>query len=198
MKLAGGTIFALVALIVAGAAQAQPPGTTVTGGGLSRACSEAARTGESAFRFERICTSALETERLIAHDRAVTFVNRGIIRLRRTNYDQAISDFNIALRYKPEFAEAYVNRGAANIGIHRFTESVADINRALSLGVQRPEKAYYNRGLAYEGLDDVGAAYRDYQRALEIAPSWDLVKQQLVHITGGNSGAHSQEALPQS
>jgi tetratricopeptide (TPR) repeat protein len=194
---AGGLIVALVAL-VAGAAEAQPVGTTVTGGGLSRACAEAAKNGESAFRFEKICTNALETERLIAQDRAVTFVNRGIIRLRRANYDQAIADFNIALRYKPELAEAYVNRGAAAIGVRHFAESVTDINRALALGVQRQEKAYYNRGLAYEGLDDLGAAYRDYSRALELAPDWDLAKQQLVQLTGGRTGHPPQVAAPQS
>jgi len=196
MKLAVGT-FALL-LLGASSAAAQPAGSTVTGGGLSRACSEAARAGGSASQSEQLCTHALETERLIAQDRAVTLVNRGIIRLRRGNYGQAIADFNYALRYRPGFAEAYVNRGAAYVGLHRFADGLADIDRALALGVQRPEKAYYNRGLAYEGLDDLGAASEDYRRALQIAPAWDLARRELALIADGRKGPGPREIAPQS
>lgn len=197
MKLAAGLVLASLGLL-AGAANGQPAGMTVTGGGLARACSEATTDGESAFRFEKICTNALNFERLTPEGRAATLVNRGIIRLRHKSYDQAIADFNLALRYRPEFAEAYANRGAADIGAHRFAESLSDINRALALGVQRPEKAFYNRGLAHEGLDDLGSAHRDYERALEFAPNWTLVKEQIAHIARGQSDPRPQDLSPQS
>ena len=59
----------------------------------------------------------------------------------------------------------------------------ADINRSLERGVSEPEKAYYNRALAHEGLDDPKSAYFDYQKALEIAPDWDAPRQQLSRFT---------------
>ena len=58
-----------------------------------------------------------------------------------------------------------------------------DINRALDLGVEEPEKAYFNRALAHEGLDDMKAAYLDYQKALELKPEWEPPKRELARFT---------------
>ena len=71
------------------------------------------------------------------------------------------------------------------IAEHRYSDGLADLNKGISLGVEEPEKAYYNRALAYEGLDDVKSAYFDYQKALEIAPNWAAPKQELTrfHVT---------------
>ena len=167
-------------LVVASEAQGA---VTVIGGGMAEACSQAAKHGESDTRFERICTAALEGEMLNARDRAGTYVNRGILKLRRMNYEDATKDFDIAIKTKPDMGEAYVNRGAAGIGAHRFRDSVSDLNRGLELGLNEPEKAYYNRALAYEWLDDPKSAYFDYQKALELNPEWDLPKQQLARFT---------------
>jgi tetratricopeptide (TPR) repeat protein len=93
----------------------------------------------------------------------------------------------------PGLAEAYVNRGAARIGQHRYKESVADIDKALELGVKEPEKAYYDRGLAYEWLDNPRAAYADYKKALEIAPAWDLAREQMFRF----SVTHADVVEPQ-
>ena len=67
----------------AGAAQGA---VTVIGGGMAEACSRAAVNGESDKRFEEFCDIALETEFLNSRDRAGTYVNRGVLRLRRTAY----------------------------------------------------------------------------------------------------------------
>jgi tetratricopeptide (TPR) repeat protein len=166
---------------------------TVTGDGFAKACSEAAKAGQSAYSYEEICTAALG-DLLPARDRAGTYVNRGIIKLRRQAYAEAIKDFDTAIRYQPDLAETYVNRGAADIGVRRFPDSIADLNKALALGVQEPEKAYYNRAVAYEWMDKVKAAYLDYQKALELAPDWDLVKQQLARFTVSHAEARAPAA----
>ncbi|HEY8616588.1 tetratricopeptide repeat protein [Phenylobacterium sp.] len=156
---------------------------TVLGGGLAEACSEAARAGDRALEDEKTCTLALETEALNPRDRAGTYVNRGVLKLRRLSWDSATADFNQALRIKPDLAEAFVNRGAAAIGARRYAESLPDINRALALGVDEPAKAYYNRALAHEALDDPKSAYFDYQKAIELNPEWGLPKEQLARFT---------------
>ena len=61
--------------------------------------------------------------------------------------------------------EAYVNRGAVLIGEHHYAESLGDLNKGLQLGVEEPAKVYFNRALAYEGMDDEKSAYFDYQKA---------------------------------
>jgi tetratricopeptide (TPR) repeat protein len=170
----------IAALAAAGPSQAA---VTVIGGGLAQACSRAAMGGEDDPKFQELCTMALETEFLNARDRAGTYVNRGVLKLRRAAFPDASRDFDLALRIKPNLGEAYVNRGAASIGRKRYAESLPDINRGLELGVEEPAKAYYNRALAYEGLEDAKAAYFDYQKAAEINPEWTAPREQLTRFS---------------
>ena len=162
------TAAAAVALGFAAGAQAA---VTVIGGGLAEACSQAAVRGESDREYEELCDLAIETEFLNARDRAGTYVNRGVLRMRRTEYGKAIEDFDQAIRMKPDLGEGYVNRGAAYIGQERYEASIGEINRGLELGVEEPAKAYYNRALAYEGLEDARSAYFDYQKARSWRPA---------------------------
>ncbi len=156
---------------------------TVIGGGLAEACSQAAVRGESDREYEELCDLAIETEFLNAWDRAGTYVNRGVLRMRRTEYGKAIEDFDQAIRMKPDLGEGYVNRGAAYIGQQRYEASLGEINRGLELGVEEPAKAYYNRALAYEGLEDARSAYFDYQKAQDLAPGWAAPTEQLARFT---------------
>ena len=175
-----GLAGAALALGLAGGAQAA---VTVIGGGLAEACSQAAVRGESGREYEEFCDLAIETEFLNARDRAGTYVNRGVLRMRRADYGKAIEDFDQAIRMKPDLGEGYVNRGAAYIGQERYEASIGEINRGLELGVEEPAKAYYNRALAYEGLEDARSAYFDYQKAQELAPGWGAPAEQLARFT---------------
>ena len=177
-KLLAATSFAI--LICAGSAQGA---VTVFGGGLAQACSKAAISGEDDIKYQEVCTLALDTEFMAPRDRAGTFVNRGVLKLRRTSYSDAARDFDEAVRLQPDMGEAYVNRGAAAIGQKRYADSLPDINRALELGVSEPEKAYYTRALAHEGLDDAKSAYFDYRKAVEIAPEWPAPREQLTRFS---------------
>jgi tetratricopeptide (TPR) repeat protein len=180
-KIALFVVLAAGASLAATSAEAQA--VTVLGGGFARECSNAALGGESDLRFEEVCTQALTTELLDARDRAGTYVNRGVLKLRRKDFAGAQYDFNQAIGTKPDLGEAFVNRGAAAVGARRYSDGLADINKALELGVQEPEKAYYNRALAYEGLDDMKSAYFDYRKAIELKPDWEMPKQELARFT---------------
>lgn len=155
---------------------------TVIGGGLAEACSQAAVSGKVDQRYEETCTEALEKEMLNSRDRAGTLVNRGVLKMRRLKWTEATRDFNEAVRIRPTMGEAYVNRGAVSIGEHRYAESLPDLNKGLSLGVEEPAKVYFNRALAYEGLDDEKSAYFDYQKAVELNPAWDAPKNELTRF----------------
>lgn len=178
------SVFALTLLAAAAAAGSAAAGAvTVIGGGMAKECSIAALNGESDSRYEAMCTQALESELLNLRDRAGTYVNRGILKLRRREFASAQFDFNRAVETKPDLGEAYVNRGAASVGAKHYAEGLADLNKALELGVEEPEKAYYNRALAYEGLDNLKAAYFDYQKAVELKPEWEMPKRELARFT---------------
>ncbi|WP_340644324.1 hypothetical protein [Phenylobacterium sp.] len=171
---------ALALALFAGSAQAA---VTVIGGGMAEACSRAAVGGESDLKFQQLCTDALDGEFLNARDRAGTLVNRGVLKLRRGAYPEATRDFDQALKLQPVMGEAYVNRGAASIGQRRYADSLPDINKGLELGVPEPAKAYYNRALAHEGLEDAKSAYFDYQKAAEMQPEWAAPREQLVRFS---------------
>ncbi|MGA0607752.1 tetratricopeptide repeat protein [Phenylobacterium sp. VNQ135] len=171
----------LAVLMLAETATAQS--VTVLGGGMARQCSNAALDGESDRKFEAVCTMAIQTEILSNTDRAGTYVNRGVLRLRRSEYLDARADFDVALGLKSNLAEAYVNRGAALVGQRRYADGLADLNKALELGVDEPEKAYFNRALAHEGLDDMKQAYFDYRKALELSPEWEAPRKELARFT---------------
>ena len=41
-------------------------------------------------------------------------------------YDEAIEDFNTAIKMNPDFEEAYIGRGNAYTEIRKYTEALAD------------------------------------------------------------------------
>lgn len=172
--LAAGLLFA------ASTAQAA---VTVLGSGLAHSCSAAAMAGRSDNDALATCTTALESEPLAPREWAGTLVNRGVIKLRQRGYDAASRDFDAAVAAAPTMGEAYVNRGAALIAQRRFAEGVQDIDRGLALEPEEPEKAWYNRALGNEGLDDMKAAYFDYLKAQELAPDWAEPARQLTRFT---------------
>lgn len=176
-----GLILLLIGTHVADAA------VTVMGGGLAQACSKAARGASKGSVVDQQsianCSLAIDSELLSTRDMAGTYVNRGVLLLARSAYRDARRDFESALYLAPNLGEAYVNRGAALIAEHRFAEGVADIDKGLALGSEEPEKAYFNRGLAHEYLDDLKSAYLDYQKAAELKPDWDEPKKELARFT---------------
>ena len=62
-------------------------------------------------------------------------------------HDEAIADYDQAIRLKPDYAEAYNNRGNAKRALERHDEAIVDYNEAIRL---KPDFAepYYNRGNA--------------------------------------------------
>jgi len=167
-------------LLPAGSASAA---AFVLGGGMANACSRAALRGADDRASIETCSVALETQPLMRRDRAGTLVNRGVIHLRRGSYEDARKDFDAALKLEPQLGEAFVNRGASFIAQHRFREGVVEIDKGLRFGADEPEKAYFNRALAWEGLDDMKAAWLDYQKALELRPDWDAPRRELTRFT---------------
>jgi tetratricopeptide (TPR) repeat protein len=173
---------ALATLLTAGSASAA---VSVLGTGLGNQCSAAALSGSSADEDLTICNSAL-LEAMSDHEKAGTHVNRGILLMRRKQYEAARADFKTAETLDPAMGEAVVNNGASYIAERRYLEGLTEIDRGLGMNPEEPEKAYYNRALANEGLDDMKGAYLDYMKALELAPNWDAPRRELARFTVEN------------
>ena len=170
----------LTAVALAGPASAA---ISVLGGGQAQACFQAARDGKSDDASITVCDQALENEPLSRADRGGTFINRGVLKLQRGQYDAAHADLDAGVTLLPDKGEGWVNRGAMFLGERRYREALADLNKGLSLGLREPAKAYFDRAIAYEGLEDETSAYLDYQQATVLEPGWALPREELKRFT---------------
>ncbi len=81
---------------------------------------------------------------------------------------EAVSAYDMVLRLKPDFAEAYYNRGTAKTFVAEYQLAITDFDEAIHL---KPEfvEAYYNRGLTKFTLNQSEAAEHDLRTALKLA-----------------------------
>ena len=156
---------------------------TVLGDTSAQQCSQAAFHDQADDASMRLCTTALGEGTLDRRDLAGTYINRGVMWMIRRDYNAARADFQHAIEVDAALGEAWVNRGAVAIIDRQFKNGIDDISKGLTLGTEEPAKAYYNRAVAYEGIDDEKSAYLDYQQALVLQPGWDLPKQELLRFT---------------
>lgn len=182
---AGFAIAAVLGAALASAASAQVTVFSSSGTG-SFNCSLAAKHGNATPEAINGCTRAMRDEGLSGRDLAGTLTNRGVLYLIGGDYTAAEKDFNDALSIDPALGEAWVNRGASQIARRQWAKGVEDINKGLQLGPEQPEKAYFNRALAREFLEDLPGAYADYKKATELAPTWDLPQAELKRFTVAN------------
>ncbi|MDP8916781.1 MAG: hypothetical protein M3M95_06220 [Pseudomonadota bacterium] len=174
---------ALAVLVIgSGAAWTTQASVIVLGSTRAHACMDAAFAGARDRTAIATCTAALEEQALSPKDRAATLVNRGVLLMNRLDFQAAFSDFDDATRINPKLGEAAFNRGSALIALGRYSEGLVDIERGLQLGVREPEKAYYNRAIAREELDDPKGAYLDYRQAARLKPEWDLPRLELARF----------------
>lgn len=154
---------------------------TTFGTPAAQVCAESAAQGEVSDLAVDACTRAL-SEGLNRQGRVAMLINRGVLRLRRSEPGLALQDFDAAIELSPREAEAHQNRGAALIALGQNGPAVAALTEALGLGVQEPQKTYLNRGIAREALGDQRGALEDYTTALEIDPAWAPANAEIARI----------------
>lgn len=169
----------LVALTPAAVAQ-----VTVIGGGMAKECYEAAKYGlMSGPAAETLCSRALEQEALNISNRAATFTNRGVLRMRQGKLDAALSDYASSKRISPNSGPTWLNEGAAYILKQDYNSAMVSLDRAIELESSDLFAAYYNRALARERTGDVEGAYYDLVKSKELNPDYTATDDQLARFT---------------
>jgi tetratricopeptide (TPR) repeat protein len=156
---------------------------TIIGDTSAASCSRAALDERADDDSLRACDDAIDHASLNRHDLTGTYINRGVVLMNRHEYAAAKADFERAIRVDPTVGDSWMDRGAINIIEHRYADGIADTTKGLALGVEEPAKGYFNRAVAYEGIDDEKSAYYDYQQALTLKPDWALPKHELLRFT---------------
>ena len=103
-------------------------------------------------------------------DSARSFLIRSCIKAYMHNYDGAIDDCGKAIKLKPDYAEAYNERGKCKFSLND-ADAVKDFNKAVELDSTYAE-AYYNSGLAREKISDYMGAIHELNIAIRFKPNY--------------------------
>lgn len=102
-----------------------------------------------------------EEQRSLAHGmRALAYSLLGM-------FDKAISDYDVALKIRPDFPLALNNRAWAYYKLGRPTDGAADVERALALSPGSPY-ALDTRAHIRQALGEADGALRDYVLAMRV------------------------------
>jgi len=96
---------------------------------------------------------------------AAAWNNRAAARLRASDVNGAIADYNRALELAPYDAEIYYNRGNALVVAGQYQDAITDYTRALERSPSYA-KAVFNRGTAYALLGQRPVAQSEWARAV--------------------------------
>ena len=103
---------------------------------------------------------------------ATDFSNDGYKKYNENDLQGAIADYNEAIRFNPNFANAYFNRGVAKKALGDKQGAITDYNEAIRLNPNFAN-AYNNRGNVKQDLGDKQGAIADYNEAIRLNPNHD-------------------------
>lgn len=176
-------IAGIAGLAMAGTVVAPAFATSIVlGESRGASCYQSAKFGRSSNEDVNVCDLALTQDALTRKERAATHVNRGILHMQRHEYENAMNDFDTALKYNPRLGEAFANRGATLIHMGQYDRAIMELDKALKYSLDQPARTYFNRAVAHEELNDMRSAYRDYRKAAELMPAWNQPKMELTRF----------------
>ncbi|MEH2205971.1 MAG: tetratricopeptide repeat protein [Nostoc sp.] len=106
---------------------------------------------------------------LITQITAGDFLELGVDKMRRGDYQEAIKNFNRAIELKKDLAVAYSDRCLAYLQLQDYHQAIADCTQAINFAPDNFE-AYLNRGVAHYRQGDYSAAIVDHNRAIALKP----------------------------
>jgi tetratricopeptide (TPR) repeat protein len=83
--------------------------------------------------------------------------------------NEQIDLYTKAIELKPDFLEAYINRGVAYNDLREYEKALHDHDKAIEL---KPDDAiaYSNRGVVYSNLEEYEKALNDHNKSIELKP----------------------------
>jgi len=163
--------FLATAAILVAASPASASVLTV-GGSYAEGCYRYAESRVGTLDALATCDRAFTDQALSADDEFATYVNRGIVKMHRGEFNGAQADFERAGAMDAERGEPWLNMGVLRIKQGNSRDAISMFDKALALGTDVPEVAYYGRALAHEDVGDLKAAYADLRKAVELRPKW--------------------------
>ena len=105
-----------------------------------------------------------------APEAASCFYNRALAFEGLADPEQALNDYDQALRLDPTLAVAALNRGMLHYRAKRYADSLADLRQADESGAD-PAVVSYDRALVHLARGEQAAALDDLRRAVSLNPN---------------------------
>ena len=96
-------------------------------------------------------------------------LRKGVDFNRQDKYDEAIAEFNNAIKINPNSANAYYNLGIIYDKKSDSDKAIANFSKAIGIDPALAD-AYYNRGSIYYKKGAFDDAISDYSKAIELSP----------------------------
>ena len=113
--------------------------------------------------------------------RAGSHNNQGCLDFERNDYDEAVKQFQQAIKADSKFAIAHYNLGCAYLEIEEYSGAVGAFDRAITLD-RKFKEAYYNRSFAYFRMSGFQEAKLDATKVLDIDPNYRFAQDLLTAI----------------
>ena len=101
--------------------------------------------------------------------------------------EDALTEYGIILKIDPDYFLAHFNIGYVQmIYLEEFEAAVENFTKAIAYAPDKYFEAYYNRGYAYELMEDKVRAEQDFRQALAIKPDYDLAAKGISRVVDGD------------
>jgi len=112
------------------------------------------------------------------------------------NHNEAVDAYTVAIRLKPDYAEAYNNRGIAYDKLGQYSRAIEDFNQAIRLKPDYAEE-YNNRGNAYIDLGQYSRAIEDFNQAIRLKSDYAEAynNRGIAYILSGNKTRGCADAI---
>ncbi|BAQ64300.1 tetratricopeptide repeat protein [Geminocystis sp. NIES-3709] len=114
---------------------------------------------------------SLNKEIIKSPSSAELFCHRGDVYSSLGNDQDALNDYNMAIKLDSKFERAFQGRGHTLVRLGDYRNGIKDLTQVLKLNPQNP-LAYHDRGLAMFRQGDERGARKDYDRAIKLKPDF--------------------------
>jgi tetratricopeptide (TPR) repeat protein len=99
------------------------------------------------------------------------------------NFSYILDNYNKAIQYNPNFAQAYNNRGLIRKNQNFYSDAISDYNKCIELD-SKNVAAYVNKGSVYSLLKDYEKALELVNKAISIDPKYAIAYNNRGAIKG--------------